>query len=256
MKAAHGTRPAEAFKPIAVRSASENPTAFAVRCAVDLQLLTLVRFLRPLLSAFRGRVLDVGAGEAPWREWILHAQYVGLDVDSADDFGMKRREDIVYYKGGEFPFPDASFDHVLSVEVIEHVPDPARFLAEVTRVLRKGGSLVLTVPWSARLHHLPHDYSRFSRFALCAMLEYAGYTNISVEERGNDVAVLANKLIVLSIRLLRPARASHVPWSWPLALLVAPFAAGFLLAAHLAIRRGWGSAEDPLGYGVVGVKAA
>lgn len=255
MKAADSARPTEAFKPIAVRPASENPTAFALRCLVDLQLMTLVRFLRPLLAAFRGRVLDVGAGEAPWREWISNAEYVGLDVESADKFGMKRHDDVVYYDGGKFPFPDASFDHVLSVEVMEHVPDPSQFLGEVTRVLRKGGSLVLTVPWSARLHHIPHDYSRFSRFALGALLVSAGYTKIAVEERGNDIAVLANKLIVLSIRLLRPARTSRVLYGWPMSLVVLPVTLVFLTAAHLAIRCGWGSAEDPLGYGVVAEKA-
>ena len=92
---------------------------------VDLQLLTLVRFLRPLLASLRGRVLDVGAGEAPWREWMTGAEYVGLDVERADEFGMKRQDDVIYYGGGTFPFADGSFDHVLSVEVIEHVPDPA-----------------------------------------------------------------------------------------------------------------------------------
>lgn len=66
MKSESAQREAEAFKPLAVRPPSSNPRLFAVRCAVDLQLLTLVRFLQPVLARLRGRVLDVGAGEAPW----------------------------------------------------------------------------------------------------------------------------------------------------------------------------------------------
>lgn len=113
----------------------------------------------------------------------------------------------------------------------------------------------MTVPWSARLHHLPHDYTRFTRFALHALLSSAGYTRIEIAERGNDVAVLANKLIVLSIRLIRPARNRRLLLTLPLCVFVLPITAVFLVAAHVAIRRGWGATDDPLGYSVVALKA-
>jgi SAM-dependent methyltransferase len=44
------------------------------------------------------------------------------------------------------PFADGSFDAVLLLDVLEHLPDPARALAEARRVLRPGGALVCTVP--------------------------------------------------------------------------------------------------------------
>ena len=44
------------------------------------------------------------------------------------------------------PFPDGHFDVVVSTEVIEHTVDPSRAIAELTRVLRPGGTLVVTVP--------------------------------------------------------------------------------------------------------------
>lgn len=244
----------EAFQPIAIRPAGENRALFAVRCLLDLQLLTIYRFLRSELRACEGRILDVGAGESPWRDLLKNARYVGLDVEAASDFGMRRQPDIVYYDGGKIPFPDGSFDHVLCVEVVEHVPDPGGFLAELARVLRSGGSLVLTVPWSARLHHLPHDYGRFTRYGLCALMSAAGFADVRIDERGNDVAVVANKLIVMTIRLLRPRRWVHALWSWPLATVVAPVATCFLIAAHVALTWRLGSREDPLGYGVVAVK--
>ena len=251
---AHRDRAGEAFKPIAIRPPSENRWLFALRRVVDLQLLTTYAFLAKELRFFRGRVLDVGAGEAPWRELLAQADYVGLDVESAADFGMQKHPDVVYYDGGHMPFADASFDHVLCSEVLEHVPDPRAFAAELARVLRAGGSLILTVPWSARLHHLPDDHHRFTRFALLALLASAGFADVRIEERGNDVAVVANKLIVMTIRLLRPARWLDALWCWPLALLLAPAAAVFLLAAHGAIATGLGSPDDPLGYGVVATR--
>jgi SAM-dependent methyltransferase len=44
------------------------------------------------------------------------------------------------------PFPDGSFDVVVSSEVVEHTPDPARAVSEMARVLRPGGVLALTCP--------------------------------------------------------------------------------------------------------------
>jgi len=115
--------------------------------------------------------------------------------------------------------------------------------------------VILTVPWSARLHHLPYDYSRLTRFGLAALLESVGFSAVSIEDRGNDVAVIANKVLVLTIRLLRPNRWYYLFWSWMLAFMLIPIVIGFLLAAHISLFVGAGSAEDPLGYGVVAVKS-
>lgn len=245
----------EAFQPIAVRPPSENRLLFWVRCLVDLQLLTIFRFLVLPLSACRGRVLDVGAGEAPWRDLLpAGIEYVGVDADLSGEFGMRRHPNITYYDGKRLPYDDGSFDHVLCTEVLEHVADPLAFLVDLKRVLRQGGTLILTVPWSARLHHLPYDYSRFTRFGLIALLSAAGFSSVTIEERGNDIAVIANKLLVLTIRLLRPRRLIDCLWAWTLAATLAPITVGFLGAAHVALFLKTGSRDDPLGYGVTALK--
>ena len=245
---------AEAFQPIAIRPPSEGRWLFAVRCMLDLQLLTVWRFLKPLLPTWRGRVLDVGAGAAPWRELLTNSDYVGTDVATAGEFGMRRVPGVIYYDGSVLPFADRSFDHVVCTEVIEHVPDPVAFAADLHRVLRPGGSLALTVPWSARLHHLPNDYHRFTRYRLGALLSEAGFSAIAITERGNDVAVIANKVLVLLMRLLRPRSVLALLWTLPAAVLVAPVTGAFLLAAHCAMALGLGAKEDPLGYAVVALR--
>lgn len=110
------------------------------------------------------------------------------------------------------------------------------------------------MPWSARLHHLPYDYGRFTRFGLAALLESTGFSGVTIEERGSDITVITNKLIVLMIRLLRPRRLRDYLWTWALAAMLAPFAAVFLGAAHVALFLNAGSKEDPLGYGVIALK--
>jgi SAM-dependent methyltransferase len=226
---------------------------FALRCALDLQMLTIYRFLLPELGKWEGRILDVGAGEAPWRDLMNDVEYLAVDVDAADAFGMRRKPNVSYYDGTKLPFADESFDHVLCTEVLEHVPDPALVLSDIKRVLKPGGSLVLTVPWSARLHHLPNDYTRFTRFRLNDLMR-SGFSSVKIEERGNDIAVIANKLLVLNIRLIRPVRAIDILWCWPLVPIVTPMTCVFLAAGHIALWLGMGSKEDPLGYGVIAVK--
>lgn len=243
----------EDFKPIPVRRSGGVPGEwlFRIRTCVDLQLLTCLRFLAPRLSAMAGPVLDVGCGEMPFRRFLgAGALYTGLDVKAAGAFGMDHHPEIVVFDGLNIPFPDDEFAHVLCIEVLEHAADPVGLIAEMRRVLRPGGTLVVTVPFSARVHHAPHDYHRFTKFQLARM--FAAFDHVDIEERGDDLSVIANKLIVVCMRLARPSRA--LIWRLPALLLFIPVALVALGIAHLGLWLGWGSKADPLGYSIVARK--
>jgi 2-polyprenyl-3-methyl-5-hydroxy-6-metoxy-1,4-benzoquinol methylase len=97
-----------------------------------------------------GTVLDAGCGEGETLErldGLLSASVTGIDLNPESvEFAAKR------IPSGDFrvadltalPFEDDSFDLVLCLEVLEHIPDPAPALAELSRVCR--GSIVLSVP--------------------------------------------------------------------------------------------------------------
>lgn len=68
--------------------------------------------------------------------------------------------DVHLVRGDRLPFPDASFDRVAVVDMLEHVPDEAAFAAELARVTRPGGRLVVNTP------HLKHSLLRRARHAL------------------------------------------------------------------------------------------
>lgn len=249
----------EGFQPISVKPPATHPFLFRLRCLIDLQLGTIVQYLRPALRLAGGRVLDVGAGQSPWRDWLpASTTYQGIDVGHADEFGMgSKRSDVIYYDGRLMPFDDAAFECALCIEVLEHSEDPQLLISEMARVLQPGGVLLLTVPWSARQHHLPHDYHRFTRERLHGLLVQNGFTDIDIRERGNDIAAIANKLTVLTIRLLRPARPIWAMfWTLPMSLLCGVLATVFIVAAHVSISLGMGSKEDPLGYFVRAKKGA
>ncbi|MCY1170201.1 MAG: class I SAM-dependent methyltransferase [Pseudomonadota bacterium] len=240
----------EVFQPVPITSPAERPIFFWLRCLVDLQLATIVQYLRPALTGLGGQVVDVGAGEAPWRAWLPPGvSYQGIDVGHAGDFGMTTTPgDIIYYDGKIMPLPDNTFDAALCIEVLEHAEDPQLLLSEISRILKADATLLLSVPWSARRHHIPHDYHRFTPERLQRLLEVAGFSQIKIRERGNDIGVIANKVTVLALRLMCPKRALHAILTWPLGIVCGVLAAGFLVAAHLSVIWGFGSIDDPLGY--------
>lgn len=107
-----------------------------------------------------GQLLDMGCGAKPYRDIFTVDGYVGVDLPGAagtvDAFASVLA----------LPFADASFDTVLSNEVLEHVPEPGEMMAEAARVLKPGGMLVLTTPQTWGLHHEPWDFYRFTPYGL------------------------------------------------------------------------------------------
>ncbi len=120
------------------------------------------------LPAFRGRVLDLGAGHQPFRPFLpTDVQYYALDV-------VPIRGNDVVGSALALPFAAATFDGVICTEVLEHVPEPEQALREIARVLRPGGRLYVTVPMTWGLHYEPHDYYRFTRYGIAYLVEKAG----------------------------------------------------------------------------------
>src|SRR5688572_22268995 len=68
------------------------------------------------------RVLDVGAGDSPYRELFAHARYESNDWEHSVHPGARRVDHIG--PADDLPVPDEAFDAVLFTQVLEHVPDP------------------------------------------------------------------------------------------------------------------------------------
>ncbi|MEY2452109.1 MAG: hypothetical protein QOD92_1683 [Acidimicrobiaceae bacterium] len=107
------------------------------------------------------RVGDFGCGETPYRsELPPDAEYVGIDLPG------NPKASVVIGPDGVVPLPDASFDLMLSNQVLEHVVDPGRALDECHRLLRPGGSLVLSTHGIMYYHPDPEDYWRWTTVGL------------------------------------------------------------------------------------------
>lgn len=245
----------EIFKPIPVSSPKASPILFFIRCLLDLQLKTTSDFLRPELANVSDSILDIGAGNSPWKSYLPSAvKYVGLDIENAREFNMSQSDEIIYYSGGSFPFLDNQFRYALCVEVLEHVADTEIFIGEIFRCLERNGKIILTVPWSARRHHVPNDYFRFTPEALEYLFIKKGFVNIEITERGNDFAVIFNKIFCLIHGLIFQKTKTLLPITILIGITFLPSLFIFFIAAHLSSYWGVGSRMDPLGYALTAKK--
>lgn len=154
-----------------------DPSPFSVNWLV-LQLHR--RQVRKAAEAHaRGWLLDVGCGERSLAPELGRGigRYIGLERDRQR---YARTPPEVWGNALALPFGDQSFDTVFSSQVLEHVPDPAQMIAEIGRVLKPGGYLILTAPLLWGIHEEPEDYFRFTGYGLAYLARQAGLEPVQV----------------------------------------------------------------------------
>jgi len=241
----------EGFQPIS----NVGPDGFAGsvkfygRLVIDFQTLTALPHLKEVLPHFRGEVLDVGCGQSPYKFLLKKGEtkYYGIDIPEAARFKYHNTE-ITPFNGQDIPFGDEKFDGLICTEVLEHVEHYQKLIDEMHRVMRTGATGLITVPWSARYHYIPWDFFRYTPSSLRTM--FAKFSEAKITNRGTDITVIANKVIVLFIRNLLPV----VAWRWilvPFWILFTPILGLVTVMGHLSLWFNLGTDEDPLGYTIV-----
>lgn len=161
------------------------------------------------------RVLDYGCAQQPYRGFLPDGvDYVGADLPG------NPLADVVLDESGRVPLPDASFDTVMSTQVLEHVTDPDTYLSECSRLLRPGGFLLLSTHGIMYYHRDPEDYWRWTSAGLSTLVESHGFR----VDRSFGVLGLA----AAALQLYQDATVGRVP-----RLLRRPY----VVALQLAIRR-------------------
>ena len=155
-------------------------------------------------------VLDVGAGSCPYRSLFAHCNYKThdsslLEADQLRDLAGYGQIDYVS-DVASIPIPDGSFDVVLCTEVLEHVPEPIQGLREFARILRPGGTLLLTAPLGSGLHQEPyHFYGGYTPYWYQRFLGDNGFVQITVEPNGGFFKFYGQESQRFSV-LLQPRR--------------------------------------------------
>jgi SAM-dependent methyltransferase len=227
------------------RELEENHWWFRGRRAVYLGLL------RHHLGAERPRaILDLGCGVGGFLGGLaeLGGEVFPADLDR-ESLGICRERGFprgVVCDGYALPYRDGSFDLVALFDAIEHIPDDARALGEVWRVLRPGGRVVVSVPaypfLFANNDRVAQHQRRYTRRTLASVLTRAGFR----PERNTHTNVLLFPLILPAVLLLKtvetllriPADPERTNLTVPLpgflhGLLAGTFAAELPISRHV-----------------------
>ncbi|WP_161596979.1 class I SAM-dependent methyltransferase [Rhizobium glycinendophyticum] len=185
------------------------------------------------------RVLNVGAGGS--FAAILSAKLRDASVEIvSSDIDESRRPDVVD-DITQSVLPDGHFDHVLCMEVLEHVKDPFQAAHHLRRILKPGGRLLLSTPYLFPTHDAPYDHFRYTQFGLQEL-----FKDFRIDTLGARTSIVETVLL-LCLRLawlkggekrrLAYLFALSIALIYPLARLLgggrrdAAFTSGFILKA-------------------------
>lgn len=124
-----------------------------------------------------GMILDIGCGNRFLEKYLKPSDntYIGLDYPPTHTKGYTGRPDL-FGDGQQLPFRPESFNTVIALDVLEHLPSPNQCIQEAARVLQVGGRLILQTPFLYPLHDMPYDFQRWTLPGLETMVQREGFT--------------------------------------------------------------------------------
>jgi SAM-dependent methyltransferase len=153
------------------------------------------RTLARIAVGLKGCVLDLGCGHQPIRKFLSpETSYTGLDYYRTVTNWYHTRPDV-FGDAQDLPVRSASVDHVLLLDVLEHLPQPNKCIAEIARILKPGGRLTIQVPFLYPVHDAPLDFHRWTQHGLGRLAHENGFREQLASYSGSGfetAALMAN----------------------------------------------------------------
>lgn len=128
-------------------------------------------------AAAGARLLDAGAGSAPYRDLFWRQQYESCDIRQVDQSYVPTYLcDLT-----NIPVENGRYDYVVMNQVLEHIQEPSLALREINRVLKDDGRLICSTPLFYQEHEIPRDYFRYTRYGLNFLFSNAGFSIDTLE---------------------------------------------------------------------------
>ena len=169
---------------------------------------------RNLRQHAKGKLLDLGCGKVP-----LYAAYKEFITDNicVDWAGTLHKNEYLDYEldlTKKLPFKDNEFDTIILSDVLEHIPVPELLWEEMTRILAINGKIIMNVPFYYWLHEQPHDYYRYTEFALRRFVDNAGLKLIQLEAVGGAPEIMTDIFAKNILRLPKVGRSLAAISQW------------------------------------------
>jgi SAM-dependent methyltransferase len=154
-----------------------------------LQGAVVGRWLAANVESVTGVLLDLGAGNQPFKVWYSQFAERCVAADVAPAPGLD-----VLSMAAPLPFASAAFDTILCTSVLEHVHDAEAAVSEIARILKPGGRLIITVPFLYPTHEAPYDYWRTTHWGLRSLLTRHGLEVDTLDAQGGPVLLVSHYL--------------------------------------------------------------
>lgn len=182
--------------------------------------------LGPLMS---GTVVDIGCAKQDPRKQVAPGdRYIGIDYYQTATEWYHTRPDV-YGDAQRLPLVAGSVHCVLLLDVLEHLPDPDRCIAEAHRVLCSRGRLIVEVPFLYPIHDAPLDFHRWTPHGLVRLAQRHGFRVESLEAFGAPAETAALLLNLAYARALMGWMERRSPL-----IVLAAFAPVVVLLCNLA----------------------
>ena len=141
-----------------------------------------------------GSVLDIGGS----RKSGYHGLIKGEHTYTVVNYGEQHPgADLLFNAEEKFPLDDASYDNVLTMNVLEHIFETHNVFAEVSRVIKPGGLFVSTVPYMLHIHGSPDDYVRYTESSYQKFADKYGFKLVYIKPLGYGLFSLIFQTITI-----------------------------------------------------------
>ncbi len=142
-----------------------------------------------------GSILDIGGSTRSGYHELIKGEHIITTANIDPQSGC----DLIFDIENKFPIGDNTYDHVISLNVLEHIYNFQNAFKESLRVLKPGGTLVCSTPFMFHVHESPDDYFRYTKSALEKILTESGFAEVKIEEIGFGLFSLIFQTIELGI---------------------------------------------------------
>lgn len=186
-----------------------------------------------LRDLMQGDILDVGAGTG-FGKRLIHpsANYYPTDIPGGRnrlDASITRQGIVLAKECSVYAidFETDRFDGCMALSLFEHLDDPRRAIAEISRVVKPGGHIVLQVPFNFPVHGYPMDYWRWTQEGIRLFLQQNGMEVLRCDRQGKTIHAIALNCnffvrygaFLVDYKMTRPRMIAHAllrPFMFPI----------------------------------------
>lgn len=166
-----------------------NEVSYSSRLIADV----IASFYNKYIPVYcKGKLIDLGCGKVP----LYHVYKSHIEdcvcVDWPNSMHQNIHVDLECNLNGVLPFNAQIFDTIILSDVLEHIHSPQVLWAEMSRILKPGGYLMMNIPFYYWIHEEPYDYFRYTKYAIEKFSLESGFEIIKLIPMGGLPEVLAD----------------------------------------------------------------